>query len=602
MQAAPVTRERSSETTQLSEALNCAKRGWLVFPLHGITASGQCTCFESDCGNAGKHPRTAHGFKDATNDEAQIRQWWTQWLDANLGIRTGAGSGLVVLDIDPRHGGDETLHDLERDHGALPDTVCVLTGGGGSHFYFRYPGGYVRSRSSIAPGIDVKADGGYVVGASSRHVSGKDYCWEIGYEPDDLPLARVPEWLLTLISGPVGAQSRAAQTSPSRFDRKVALEGLEKGQRDDQLFRLACSLRAENVPQEEAERTVIEAAAKCDPPLLEAWARDKVANVYKRYPAGTSYPKLSKNFKQNQLIKRKLLLKELTYDTVNTMTKGCVDRYGDSMLTREPDKQRTREPEHQRIREPEDQRTREPDNQEYQENQDIHGYGDAPPPPLQPVAVAVEAASKAALEFGADRGLRRREVIFRLARRLWTVLQNQTVDSLSLRPALDLFLDLIAEHRQDSRECNRDDAWVEFLYAWDKVRVPEGEGLLEVAAGQAKVEPIVPADDLGPDFQTLASVAYHLQRLKGDEPIFLPVRTVGGLLGKTAEHASRLVHLLVRQELIEPVDFDYSYVDRKAKTYRFLLDSGRYTIARSTVEPEPSEGLFEFECNGKAAA
>ncbi len=64
----------------------------------------------------------------------QIQRWWRRWPDANVGIVTGAVSGLVVLDVDPRKGGGDLLAALEDVHGSLPRTVESLTGGGGQHF------------------------------------------------------------------------------------------------------------------------------------------------------------------------------------------------------------------------------------------------------------------------------------------------------------------------------------------------------------------------------------------------------------------------------------------------------------------------------------
>ena len=82
---------------KLKSALRAARRGWFVFPLHGIRR-GKCTCGKRDCDlNAGKHPRTAHGFKDATRDAAQIHAWWSRWPDANVGIVTG----IVRVEHDP---------------------------------------------------------------------------------------------------------------------------------------------------------------------------------------------------------------------------------------------------------------------------------------------------------------------------------------------------------------------------------------------------------------------------------------------------------------------------------------------------------------------
>ena len=89
-----------------------------------------------------------------------------RWPTANVGIATGARSGLVVLDVDPRHGGDEQLAAFEAEHGKLPETAAVVTGGGGAHYYFNHPGGDIRSRK-LSPGLELKADGTFVVAPPS---------------------------------------------------------------------------------------------------------------------------------------------------------------------------------------------------------------------------------------------------------------------------------------------------------------------------------------------------------------------------------------------------------------------------------------------------
>lgn len=104
-----------------------------VFPCHWIVPGGTCSCGKSDCTSPCKHPLTNRGFKDATLESDVIRKWWGRWPAANIGIATGALSGIIVLDIDPRHGGDLGLEAFEADHGKLPDTPVVLTGGGGYH-------------------------------------------------------------------------------------------------------------------------------------------------------------------------------------------------------------------------------------------------------------------------------------------------------------------------------------------------------------------------------------------------------------------------------------------------------------------------------------
>src|SRR5664280_8584 len=177
------------------DALDAAARGWSVIPVHTPIA-GRCSCGDPSCPAVGKHARIPwkRRMSDAAGSE-QVRRWWRRWPGANLGVVTGAVSGLVVLDIDPRNGGEGSLAALEDIHGPLPHTVESLTGGGGQHLYFRHPGVTVACHP-IAPGLDVKGDGGMVVCPPSTHVSGRDYAWEPGCAPIEAPLAELPGWVL----------------------------------------------------------------------------------------------------------------------------------------------------------------------------------------------------------------------------------------------------------------------------------------------------------------------------------------------------------------------------------------------------------------------
>lgn len=149
------------------------------------------------CGSPGKHPRTPHGMKDASINDVQIESWWNRWPDANIGVKTGASPGSIVLDIDPRNGGAESLAELEAEYGELPATVEALTGGGGRHLVFQHPGG--KCAGEIAPGIDVKGNGGYIVVAPSIHVSGQRYRWRDGHGPLERQPAALPGWLRLLL-------------------------------------------------------------------------------------------------------------------------------------------------------------------------------------------------------------------------------------------------------------------------------------------------------------------------------------------------------------------------------------------------------------------
>jgi hypothetical protein len=170
-----------------SAALDLARRGLSVFPLRHIIRRDDgggfiCSCGAANCHAAGKHPHpnlAPNGCKNATADIAKVDWWWRAAPDANIGIATGE---IVVIDVDPRHGGDEAFQRIEP---RLPPTWRVHTGGGGLHLYFRNAGNREIRNSAglIGAGIDVRGVGGFVVGAGSNHISGGVYALECRCTP-----------------------------------------------------------------------------------------------------------------------------------------------------------------------------------------------------------------------------------------------------------------------------------------------------------------------------------------------------------------------------------------------------------------------------------
>jgi hypothetical protein len=187
------------ENHLLRSALGYARRGWQVMPLHEITG-GRCTCGKDNCRSPGKHPRTRHGLNDASADEAVIRDWWARWPTANVGIRTGPESGFFMLGPDGQAGID-ALTDLEQQHGPLPPTPRLRSGGGGRHYYLAWPsdGAIKTGANHNGLPIDVRGAGGLVVAPPSAHVSGGCYTWELS--PEDIGLAAAPSWLLDWLRG-----------------------------------------------------------------------------------------------------------------------------------------------------------------------------------------------------------------------------------------------------------------------------------------------------------------------------------------------------------------------------------------------------------------
>jgi hypothetical protein len=269
----------------VDNALAYAARGWAVLPLHCVR-DGRCTCGSPACARPAKHPigrLVPRGVKDATTDQVTIRPWWAEFPDANVGIATGAVSGLVVLDVDPRHRGDDSLAALERQHGPLLQSVRAMTGGGGSHPYFSHPGGIVSNKVAIAPGLDVRGDGGYVVAPPSIHETGRRYEWDAGASPGEAALQAPPAWLLTLISNG-GSERRRADG--------ITLE-IREGERNRRLYELACGLRRHGL----GERAIREALAAINryhvvPPIEDDELGRIAASAARRAPAGT-FPETS---------------------------------------------------------------------------------------------------------------------------------------------------------------------------------------------------------------------------------------------------------------------------------------------------------------------
>lgn len=162
----------------LMAAIGYAEKGWTVLPLHTPSPDGTCSCMRLGCQDAGKHPRTEHGVKDATTDLETIHRWWAWWPDANIGIATGSISGIVVIDIDGDRGGIESWREVQDMHGRF-ETLTSTTGAG-LHLYFICPGGVALKSVSngIGVGIDIKAESGYVVAPPSLHWTGNMYLWE----------------------------------------------------------------------------------------------------------------------------------------------------------------------------------------------------------------------------------------------------------------------------------------------------------------------------------------------------------------------------------------------------------------------------------------
>jgi len=245
------------DSVTLSEAaLWYAFRGIPVFP----------------CRPRGKEPLIEGGFHAATTDEGRIREWWRRWPEANIGVPTGAVTGWLVLDIDPRNGGDETLGAWLAKYGCWPATCEATTGGGGRHILFRHVAGLRCGQ--VAPGVDVKTDGGYVIVAPSVHPSGNRYSWDGMDGADSLGrLSEPPGWLLRL------AREKRPQTgSTAAPGRKIGA-----GRRNVELTSIAGVLRGRGAGEAELREPLTRINEMlCEPPL-RAEEVERIAQSVSRY-------------------------------------------------------------------------------------------------------------------------------------------------------------------------------------------------------------------------------------------------------------------------------------------------------------------------------
>jgi len=204
-----------------------------------------------------------HGVKDATTDTGVIERWWRHQPNFNVGVATGTISKIMVLDVD-NIDAEAELKKLEDANGALPATVEVITARG-RHLYFKCPARDIRnSAGKIAPGIDVRGAGGYVLVPPSLHPSGKRYAWSVDSAS---AFAAAPEWLIDTITAPIMTAPAAAAPAWQVLIR----DGAPKGCRNDSMTRVVGHLLQRHVdPLIAVEIALAINDARWRPPLPRA--------------------------------------------------------------------------------------------------------------------------------------------------------------------------------------------------------------------------------------------------------------------------------------------------------------------------------------------
>ncbi len=240
--------------SNLQYALGYAAKGWPVFP----------------CRKDTKRPFMTGGFHKATTDEWTVTQWWTQWPEAMIGVPMGNASGIWAVDCDGEEGIGQ-FAELCGKHGYEPATLSQTSPKGGRHFLFSCPKNReIRcSVRKVAPDIDIRAEGGYVIVAPSFRIDGKEYSWDNG-----LPIAEPPSWL---VEEAVKANARTAQ---SRYGMAALRAEADKvaaapeGERNDTLnkaaFAIGTLVGGGEISRGDAKAALLEAAIRAGLPQAEA--------------------------------------------------------------------------------------------------------------------------------------------------------------------------------------------------------------------------------------------------------------------------------------------------------------------------------------------
>lgn len=248
----------------VDEVLRYSTLGWRIHPLHFTTRLGEgvlCSCRAGyDCTRPGKHPVLRDWQEAATADPATIRRWWTHtYGGANIGLATGAASGVIVLDVDLDKGGAQSLLQLSgasslsrlpAEHFAAP----MASTGHGWHEYYRHPGGHIPNFVEFggkAKGLDLRADGGNVVLPPSMHYTSVRYAWK-SVTPFDVELPLPPSWLMALIADATeagqpkiathGVSHRSHYAAAALAGEIVNVMKASAGSRNNQLNRSAYKL------------------------------------------------------------------------------------------------------------------------------------------------------------------------------------------------------------------------------------------------------------------------------------------------------------------------------------------------------------------------
>jgi hypothetical protein len=263
----------------LAAALDYLARGWSALCLCPPDHVGVGKAHARSCTHPGKRPWAEAGrwktYQDERPTEADLRRWWAELPNANVGMAMGPVSGLVDVDVEGE-AGEARL--AEMSGGDLPDTLEFMTGDGRRLMYAIPPGVDLRStHEATGKGQEVRfqAYGSQTVMPPSRHKSGRRYAWRPGHGPGEIEAAPAPAWLVEQLRAEGRGRKGAAPLAGG--------EVIAEGRRDDTLASLAGTMRRRGFSREAMEAALLVENGRCDPPLPEHQVR-KIARSIAGYP------------------------------------------------------------------------------------------------------------------------------------------------------------------------------------------------------------------------------------------------------------------------------------------------------------------------------
>ncbi|MFC1988048.1 bifunctional DNA primase/polymerase [Chloroflexota bacterium] len=267
----------------LRKALQYANSGFPVIPLCWPDYNGNCACGRNHQDKAiGKVPLVEHGLKDSTLTTLGVKEYWTRWPKANIGVVIP--EGYFVVDVDVEHNGFDSIGKLQRQIGELPETLLITTGGGGAHYWYKTPKP-IKNTTRLAglEGLDIRGLGGYVVAPPSLHCSGNRYeispIWQG-------PIIEAPQALIELCLKRQPVESNASSDNP-----------ISEGARNDTLTRDAGAMRRRGLSQDAIlAALLVENRERCQPPLPEYEVR-RIAGSVGRYQPEVTHSKSSHGYK-----------------------------------------------------------------------------------------------------------------------------------------------------------------------------------------------------------------------------------------------------------------------------------------------------------------